>query len=726
MAVLIPHLTQAAAATIINVIIVFLQYSLALALIALLVYYIPPVNSALAWNIIGRSLHSSLWPTILRTDSSTARGTGFRVALFSYLSFALTILGAVAGVLMPLGLSRGPALLSSPRTVPAVFVADTSPLGLATSPRGNYVYSRVCGAYERVPCPGGSDSNPSVIPPDVVAKFNATPYSPFAIEYRRYYNGTATDGDNVTMLYSQFSTTESLILRTGIFAVGGLVVDMDTGTPGIGLWNHTLPSDTSDGGVWSQDMLWLEPVSACVDTNLTFDYIIHDSMDANSADQFNLTDRGGFFNLTHEYPTLNRDGQQIDLWQHAYKGAVLSNAASMEFLNNLTRNASYYGRTFAVNDTATGFFPGKMQMQDLWYLRDGNNTDSSYIIGSGLTTICQGYGGADTANITNVAVHCYMLLAPPQRSDGGDPRLPANNSTWTQRFFSCAGATRARMQHIEFSFNGTMDLTALSISRSDIDTPVLWATDKTELTVADVDLLWGQVPDSFEDDSSLWTTRSDVFYIPAGAADLFSSTLSPQTSALPALAWNASNSGAVMDYTTLSNFALLNKFQALIATDPQQGASQIQNLMWADLMANNALGTTSNSSLLIQPNVPSIAYDLWFAVPAIILFILWVPLFGGTVFVLVAGLLKLSHIRHLLNHTGVGRVALGTSALKPLYSREMHEAAPADPGTSLRSENEKHWAKEAGRTPVCIQPPGWGVPGSGSSAEFVPLSTHEN
>ncbi|KAF8215081.1 hypothetical protein K438DRAFT_1800698 [Mycena galopus ATCC 62051] len=730
MAVLIPHITQAAAATVINIIIVFLQYTLALALIALLVYYIPPVNSALAWNVIGRSLHSSLWPTLLRTDSATARGTGFRVALFSYLSFAVTILVAVASVLMPLGLSGGPALRSSPRSVPAAFVADTSPLGLATSPRGNYVYSRGCGAFEWVPCPGGSDSNPFVIPPGVVAKFNATPYSPFAIEYRRYYNGT-TLGDNVPMLYSQFSTTESLILRTGIFAVGGLVVDMDT--PGIGLWNHTLPSDTPDGGVWSQDVLWLEPVSACVDTNLTFDYIMNDSMEANNIDQFNLTDRGGFFNLTDEYPTLDLDGQHIDLWQHAYKGAVLNNAMSMEFLNNLTRNASYYGRTFPLDDITTGFFLGKMQMQDLWYLRYGNSTNSSDSIDSDLTTLCQGYGGADTANITNVAVHCYLLLAPPQRSDGGDPRLPANNSTWTQRIFSCAGATRARMQHVEFSFNGTMELTALSISRSDIDTPVLWATEKTELAVADVDLLWGQVPDSFEDDSSLWTTRSDVFYIPAGAVDLFGFTLSSQTSALPALTWSSiqalgsfqDSSSGVMDYTALSNFALLNKFQALIATDPQQGASQMQNLMWADLMANNALGTTSNSSLLIQPNVPSIAYDLWFAVPAIILFILWVPLFGGTVFVLVAGLLKLSHVRHLLNHTGVGRVALGTSALKPLYSGEMHEVASADPGTFLRSENEKHWAKEAGRTPVCIQPPGWGTPGSGSSAEFVPLSTHE-
>ncbi|KAF7364769.1 hypothetical protein MVEN_00346800 [Mycena venus] len=728
MTVIIPHITQAAAATVINVVIVFLEYTLALALVALLLYFIPPVNSALAWNVIGRSLHASLWPTILHTDSTAARGTGYRVAVFSYLSFAVTVLVAVGGVLMPLGLSSGPTLLAPPKLVPASFVADNSPLGLATSPRGSdYVYTRSCGSFSRVTCPGSSDNVSFSIAPEVVARFNATPYSPFSIEYRRYYNGRATPGDNETTFYSQFSTTESLILRNGIFAVGGLIVDMDN--PGIGLWNHTLPTETPKGGMWSQDVMWLEPVSECVDTNLTVDYTLSDSISTNLVDKFNLTDRGGFFNLTREYPPLDRDGQNINLWQHAYKGAVLSNFMAMEFLNNLTRNESSFGRTFPLNDSQTLFPVGKMQTQNLWWLPGG---DGSGGIGPGLQTSCEGYGGADTANITNVAVHCYLLFAPPQRSDGGDARLPEDNSTWTQRMFSCAVATRARMQRVQFSFNGTMDLTALSMSRSDIDTPVLWATEKADLAITDVNLLWGRVPDALEGDPTLWTTRSDVFYIPAGSTDTFGSTLTEQTSALPALSWNNikqigdTGTSSVMDYTALSNFALLTKFQTLISTDPVHGASRIQNLIWTDLMANNALGTASSATLLVQANVPSIAYDLRFAVPAILLFILWIPLFGGAVFVLITGLLKLSYVRHLLNHTGAGRIALGSSALKPMYpGAPRHMVATAAPGTPLLSESEKHWAKGAGRTPVGIQSSGWGGPYSGSSLEFVPLSAHE-
>jgi hypothetical protein len=190
MTILIAHITVAQAATVINILITVLEYTLALAVVALLVYFAPPVNTALAWNVIGRALHGSIWPTLLRTDSSSARGTGFRVAVFTYLSFVATALVAVAGVLMPLGLSTGPALSKTPQNVSASFVADLSPLGLATSPRSGYAYSRICGGFGPVACPGSSTGNTSQIAPDIIAKFNATPYGPFGLQFRRYYNGT--------------------------------------------------------------------------------------------------------------------------------------------------------------------------------------------------------------------------------------------------------------------------------------------------------------------------------------------------------------------------------------------------------------------------------------------------------------------------------------------------------------------------------------------------------
>lgn len=81
-----------------------------------------------------------------------------------------------------------------------------------------------------------------------------------------------------------------------------------------------------------------------MDTNLTIDYTLKDSaITTNQVSSYNLTDRGGFYNLTTEYPTFNRDGQNIDLRQHAYKGGVLSNFYTMIKLGNVTRNESYAG-----------------------------------------------------------------------------------------------------------------------------------------------------------------------------------------------------------------------------------------------------------------------------------------------------------------------------------------------------------------------------------------------
>jgi hypothetical protein len=189
MTLLISHISVGQAATVLNVLVAFLQYTLALALVALLVYSVPPVNSAVAWNVIARRLHGSLWPTLLRTD--TRRGTGFQVMFFSYISLLSTVLIVVAGVVMPLGLSAGPPRQTALRSVPATFIADTSPMGLATSPRTMYQYGRICGAVGPVACPGNTDGNTTAIAPAIIGRFNATPYGPFAMQYRRYYDGRA-------------------------------------------------------------------------------------------------------------------------------------------------------------------------------------------------------------------------------------------------------------------------------------------------------------------------------------------------------------------------------------------------------------------------------------------------------------------------------------------------------------------------------------------------------
>ncbi|KAF7373474.1 hypothetical protein MSAN_00557100 [Mycena sanguinolenta] len=699
---LISHISLGQAATVINVLIGFLHYTLALGIVALLVYFLPAVNPAVAWNVIGRKLHSSLWPTLLHTDK--LRGSGFRVVFFSYLSVLTTLLVGVAGIVMPLGLSTGADLHAPMTTSPASFVADTSPIGLATSPRDNYVYGRLCGSKVGE-CPAGA-VNTTVIPADIVNRFNSTPYGNFGMQFRRYYNG-ATEF-HYPILLPQFATTESLILRNGIFAIDGLIVDLDN--PGIGLWNHTLPVGTSHGATWSEDVLWLEPVSECVDTNLTIDYVLENAASfSNQVDSYNLVDHGGFYNLPRDDPTLDGEGQNINLQQHAYKGAVLSNFLTMSNLNLTARNESYEGKTFPLTYNQTTFFGGQTQTLNMLYMGPVN-TDNLTANEGDLLVLCQNYGGGDAANISTVAVHCSGFLGPPQRTDGGNPLLPGDNSTWSQRMFTCASGTRARMQTIDFTFNGTMDLNALTMTRRDIDTPVLWATEATGMTIAEVDLLWGRVSDSFENDPNLQTIRSDVFYVPAGATDILGVTTGGMSSVVPALAWgtisNDLTNTQIVDYSGVSNYALLRKFQELILADPLNGAAQIRKLMWTDIMANNLVGTDSRSTLVMQETISTIAYDLRYAIPLFLLLLLWLPTFVVAAFVLATGLLKVSYLRFFLTHTGPGRIVVGDSALRPAAHGPGFNLGYLPPSTPMSSigvaQDEVHWAKEGGRRLVCV------------------------
>jgi hypothetical protein len=103
---------------------------------------------------------------------------------------------------------------------------------------------------------------------------------------------------------------------------------MTTSHPGIGFWNTTIPK-AAKGGAWSQDVLWLELLTECINMNLTISYELTESGSDAVHETYNLTDHGGFHTLTPNYPPLNRDGQNIDLGQHAYKGAVLSNFMAM-------------------------------------------------------------------------------------------------------------------------------------------------------------------------------------------------------------------------------------------------------------------------------------------------------------------------------------------------------------------------------------------------------------
>jgi hypothetical protein len=279
-----------------------------LAFVIILIYALHNVNSALSWSVITRSVitrsvitrsvHFSLWPTLLPTDSASSLNTSFKNSLISILGFASTILIMIASIITLPGLRNGSLLQSKSQLINASYIPDTSPIGLATSPRDYFAYSRICGAFDPVPCPGkGDDANTTIIAPSIRNIFSSTNHGTFDMQFRRYYQGTG--GYNYSMSLSQYTMLQSFILRD-IFVVDGLIVDF-TMNPGIGLWNHTMPT-LEHGDEWSHDMLWLELVTSCVNTNLTIDYTLTGSSLTSSIDTYNLTDRGGLVNLTTDYP----------------------------------------------------------------------------------------------------------------------------------------------------------------------------------------------------------------------------------------------------------------------------------------------------------------------------------------------------------------------------------------------------------------------------------------
>jgi hypothetical protein len=132
-----------------------------------------------------------------------------------------------------------------------------------------------------------------------------------------------------------------VILNEGWQVVEGLVVDSKSG--GVGFRNHTIPlSSTPYGGIWSEDLLFVEPVTECVNLNLTLEFTIQRGGFGvtRSVRNLALVDRGGFFAINKTKPVYDRSGGAGDhrdphLASRAYEGAWLTNLAAM-FLWNVT------------------------------------------------------------------------------------------------------------------------------------------------------------------------------------------------------------------------------------------------------------------------------------------------------------------------------------------------------------------------------------------------------
>jgi hypothetical protein len=304
------------------------------------------------------------------------RGVRKDIMILTRLMGYMGALIGIAGVVTPLGLYQ--TLLSDDNVqTPFKYLADTSPYGYGTPPRSNFSFNRYCGGgFGPAPCPfTDSVSITSSFPngtiqvdfpygidmeiPEIVNETfssgtddHTTISNFFDIQWRRY--STESDPDETlnngsSYLTGAFRTIQTLVMNNAMEAVEGLVVDNMKG--GIGFRNHTVPPGFKYGVNWEEDLLFVEPETVCVDTNITMDFTVVSS-NGTAIKELVLTDRGGFVNINTTYPLVDMDDPQSNpnLHQRAYTAAWLQNAMIM-LLWNLTNPKEEDKKSFSYIDS---------------------------------------------------------------------------------------------------------------------------------------------------------------------------------------------------------------------------------------------------------------------------------------------------------------------------------------------------------------------------------------
>src|ERR1700733_1387133 len=131
-----------------------LQKFIPLAIAPIMVGIAGQDNSAVTWSVCAQTITNSLWPKILRADSSASLEVNRKVKLVNLLRPLALGVVAVAAIVTPLGLYETVAPTGFLQAVPFPYIADTGPMGYGTPPRSSLGFSRKCGGLLPVVCPG--------------------------------------------------------------------------------------------------------------------------------------------------------------------------------------------------------------------------------------------------------------------------------------------------------------------------------------------------------------------------------------------------------------------------------------------------------------------------------------------------------------------------------------------------------------------------------------------
>jgi hypothetical protein len=227
-----------------------------------------------------------------------------------------------------------------------------------------------------------------------------------------------------------FRPLKSVVLDNMVEPIEGLIVDTVNGS--IGFRNHTFPPGFPSGVSWTEDILFIEPETVCVDLNLTLDFTITLGTKSLFADNFVLTDQGGFANLNHTYPEFDQSHPQSNaqLWNRAYKAAMMSNAYTIFYYNvsNPNNQPDPNMRAFAYVDSHVG------KTFSVHNEHNSQEYDALKIDGRFLDYYSMFNFPQDNTSMNSTLSN--MTTRSPPLGNGTSGSIPANpfgvNSTWFQ------------------------------------------------------------------------------------------------------------------------------------------------------------------------------------------------------------------------------------------------------------------------------------------------------
>ncbi len=445
-----------------------------------------------------------------------------------------------------------------------------------------------------------------------------------------------------------------MVMDDSISLVDGLIVDMSKGS--IGFRKHTAPTGLLYGAEWDEDILFLEPETACVDLNLTYEVQVPtvDNIYNPSVSAAFLVDKGGWVNMNitnpfveswfEDYQTALTSNGDPSLQARAYQAGWYTNVQNMYFFNiskpytNRTAYlASKFDQRYPVNTSSYGLaskdellfgyyanlfdsiptsyyeINGSFYFSDLYA---GNYWSNPFNIGSqnysDIGHTCAGAYGGDKANMTNIDVKCGLLLGPSKRVDGNESNVYAPGSWWTRPIYSCASTSKVSIKTVHFNYNasrsgGLSSLTVSSVTDKiyqDKSEMPLWGVEKSNLNISDISPLWGLISSDLENSVNLTTFRAEKLYVPASMATWFTFGLVAKgLNYLPATEGSPNIWSTI--YSATSDSSLNLGFDYTGSTNlallqkwrntltNSTGAAQIINLMWADYAANYFTGTRS-------------------------------------------------------------------------------------------------------------------------------------